>query len=88
MQQATEYRQKVTEMKEAVLSENVDAKGMKLQKSSVASEMEKDTNTLSGTWGGARGTGGFRRAARRAEEEAQRTRRKISLYRWNRSYLF
>ena len=32
MQQATEYRQKVTEMKEAVLSENVDAKGMKLQK--------------------------------------------------------
>ncbi|HBB07326.1 MAG TPA: hypothetical protein DCZ73_06160, partial [Bacteroides sp.] len=50
MQQAAEYRQKVTEMKEAVLSENVDAKGMKLQKSSVASEMEKDTNTLSGTW--------------------------------------
>ena len=51
-EQATEYRQKITEMKEAVMQENVNGnKGMTLKKSSVASEMmEEETNELSGTW--------------------------------------
>ncbi len=49
-QQAAEYRQKITEMREAVVNEAVDGKGMRLKKSSTtAGSGEMETNRLSGT---------------------------------------
>lgn len=48
--QAAEYRQKITEMKEAVVSGTDDGKGIRLKKSSTMTDhAETETNRLSGT---------------------------------------